>query len=196
MVGYIQEAVATAIRNWEALKNANVMPVRANEGNSVVVNTPLPAVIINVVGTAGDGNTFIGGAIRQFFDLELWVLLDVPNYTFSKDNGLQAAKLDISDDVIRCVEHPEFLSDVKQAHDLNMQFDRMDTETTYGSKGALSVTIDVHKVVYSCSVAFDLKDTTYNRTANLDGIIVDNDSVCETIIGNPEIDVPEPEPEP
>ena len=183
MVGYIQDAVADAIRNWTALKNANVMPVRANEGGSVVVNTALPAVIIHVVGTDGDGNTFIGGGIRQFFDLELWVLIDIPNYTFSKDNGLQAAKLDISDDVIRCVEHPDFLSDIKSTHDLNMQFDRMETETTYGTKQSLTVTIDVHKVIYNCSVNFDLQDEAYNRYADLLRIEIDNNGVNTSVLG-------------
>lgn len=182
MVGYIQEAVAKAIQNWDALKDANVMPVRANEGNSVVVNTTLPAVVIHVVGTDGDGNTFIGGGIRQFFDLELWVLLDVPNYTFSKDKGLQAAKLDISDDVIRCVEHPDFLTLEKATHDLNMQFEKMETETTYGTKNAQNVTVDIHKIVYNCSVDFDLRDEAYNRYANLVRIEIDNNEVNESII--------------
>lgn len=182
MVGYIQDAVAKAIQNWPTLKTANVMPVRANEGNSVVINTPLPAVIIHVVGTEGDGNTFIGGGIRQFFDLELWTLIDVPNYSFSQDRGLQAAKLDISDDVIRCAEHPDFLAAEKSAHDLNMMFDRMETETTYGTKGALNVTIDIHKVIYTCSVNFDLKDAAYNQYVELLRMEVDNNGVNQTII--------------
>ena len=182
MVGYIQEAVAKAIQDWPALKTANVMPVRANEGNSVVINTPLPAVIVHVLGTDGDGNTFIGGGIRQFFDLELWTLIDVPNYTFSKDKGMQAAKLDVSDDVIRCVEHPDFLAAEKVTHDLNMLFDRMETETTYGTKGALNVTIDIHKVIYNCSVVFDMQDEAYNAYANLDVIEVDNNGVNESTL--------------
>ena len=182
MVGYIQEAIAQAIRDWPELRAVNAVPVRATDGSSIVVNTPLPAIIINVVGNDGEGNTFIGGVIRQYFDLELWVLLDVPNYTFSKDAGLQAKNLDISDDVIRCVEHPDFLADVKAAHDLNMQFDRMETETTYGTKNALSVTIDIHKVIYNCSVAFNKKDEAYNRYADLERIEVDNNEINQIII--------------
>lgn len=182
MVGYIQEAVAKALQNWEPLKNANVMPVRANEGDSVVVNTPLPAVVVHVVGTDGDGNTFIGGGIRQFFDLELWTLIDVPNFTFSKDKGLQAAKLDVSDDVIRCAEHPDFMSNEKQVHDLSMQFDRMETETTYGTKGSLNITVDVHKVVYNCSVDFDVQDEDYNKYVELLRIEIDNNGINESII--------------
>ena len=183
MVGYIQDAVAKALREWDALKAANVMPVRANESNSVVVNTSLPAIIIHVVGTDGEGGTFIGGEIRQYFDLELWVLLDVPNFTFSKDNGLQAAKLDLSDDVIRCVEHPDFLYDLKNVHDLNMQFDRMDTETTYGSRESLSVTVDIHKVVYNCSVRFNPKDEGYKRFAEVEQIDIYNNGINKTTIG-------------
>jgi len=183
MVGYIQEAVAKALSNWTALKNANVMPIRATDGSSVVVNTPLPAVVVHVVGTDGDGNTFIGGGIRQYFDLELWVLIDVPNYTFSKDNGLQSAKLDVSDDVIRCVEHPDFIKTEKQLHDLNMQFDRMETETTYGTKGSLNVTVDIHKIIYNCSVLFNPEDAAYNAYADLLRIEVDNNGVNESILG-------------
>jgi hypothetical protein len=193
MVGYIQEAVAKALRDWPTLKAANVVPVRAAESNQIVINTTLPAVIVHIRGTEGEGGTFIGGAIRQYFDLELWVLLDVPNFSFSHDKGMQAAKLDLSDDVIRCVEHEDFLSALKTQRDLNMQFDRMETETTYGSKESLSITVDVHKVIYNCSVAFDLKDGSDLLFADLDGIVVDNDGINETIIGTPHS---EPEPEP
>lgn len=183
MVGYIQQAVAEALQSWEALQTANVMPVRANDGDSVVINTPLPAVIVHVVGTEGDGNTYIGGGIRQYFDLELWVLIDVPNYTFSKDSSLQANKLDVSDDVIRCVEHPDFLSAEKLAHDLIMQFDRMETESTQGARGSMNITIDVHKVIYSCSVEFDPQDTSYKAYADLLLIDIDNNGVNHSEIG-------------
>ena len=182
MVGYVQDEVATALRAWTTLKAANVMPVRANEGNSIVVNTPLPAVIIHIVGDEGEGNTFIGGGIRQYFTLELWTLIDVPNYTFSADNGVQADRLDISDDVMRCCEHPDFLTTLKQNHDLNMMFERMETEQTFGAQGSLNVTIDVHKIIYKCSVEFNPEDEEYVRYANLDLIEIDNDGVNDSQI--------------
>lgn len=188
MVGYIQDAVAKALSNWTALKNANLLPVRANEGDSVVINTTLPAVVIHVVGKEGDGNTFIGGSIRQFFDLELWTIIDVPNYSFSNDRGLQASKLDVSDDVIRCAEHPDFLINEKRAHDLSMQFDRMETETSYASKGALIITVDIHKVIYSCSVEFNPQDELYNAYADLLRIEVDNNGINDSVLG---IEIPE-----
>lgn len=184
MVGYIQAAVAEAIKNWATLKDAKVMPVRAVDGDSVVVNTPLPAIAIHVRGNEGEGGIFIGGDIRQYFTLELWTLIDVPNYTFSSDNNLQANKLDISDDVIRCVEHPDFLQTVKEDHDLNMVFEKMETETTYGTSNAITVTIDVHKVVYECSVKFDLKAEDYNQFAILERIEVDNNGINEIVIEN------------
>ncbi len=90
MVGFVGEAVAKALREWPALQVANVMPVRAVDGASVVVNTPLPAIAIHINGTDGAGNTYLGGGIRQFFDLELWYLCDVPNFAFSPDTGHQA----------------------------------------------------------------------------------------------------------
>lgn len=182
MVGYIQDAVAAALKEWPALKAANIVPVRPNEGDSIVVNTSLPAIIVHVVGEDGDGNTFIGGGIRQHFMLELWTLIDIPNYSFSNDGGVQAKKLDVSDDVIRCVEHPDFVKDVKQVHDLHMHYDHMATETTHGSKGSLAVTIDAHKVIYKCSVQFDPQDEAYNAYADLIRIEVDNNGVNESII--------------
>ena len=156
MVGYVQEAIAQALRKWEPLKVANVMPVRSVDGVSTIVNTPLPAVVVHINGIDGEGNTYLGDGIRQYFELELLYLCDVPNYTFSDDGGLQAKRLDLSDEVIRCIELTTELDEVKRKHDLNMQFDRMDTETTYGTKGALSVTVDVHRIVYKCDVELDL----------------------------------------
>lgn len=156
MVGYISEAVAKAIRDWPALKKYNVIPIRATEGDSVTVNTPLPAIAIHVMGDEGEGNTFFGGGIRQYFELQLYCLLPAPNYTFTFDKGAQANMLDLSDEALRCMERTTKLDELKLEHDLNLQFDRVETDQTYATTGANTVTVDVHKIIYKGSVDFDL----------------------------------------
>lgn len=180
MVGYVQDAIANALREWPALKATNIMPVRATDGSSVVVNTPLPAVAIHVNGVDGEGGSF-GRGIRQYFELTLHVLLEINNYTFSKDAGKQAAMLDISDEVIRCMENSRLLDDLKHTHDFNRQYNRMETETTYGTKGSISVVVDVHKVVYDCDVAFDMGEKAF-REPELQKVIIDNNDINESII--------------
>lgn len=155
MVGYVTNAVAKALKNWDALKDANIIPIRATGGESVVVNTPLPAIAVHLNGEDGEGNTFLGGGIRQYFELALHYLLPITNYTFSADNDKQSEMLDLSDEIIRCIECSTELNNVKEKHDLNLQFDRFETDTTYATQGATSVMIDVHKIVYKGSVNFD-----------------------------------------
>ena len=157
MVGYVSSAVATALKNWDELKDANIFPVIATEGSSTVVNTPIPAIAIQIAGDEGEGNVFFGGGIRQYFELILHCILPITNYSFSHDRGAQANLLDMSDEVIRCIEQTTLLDDVKVRHDLNLQFDRMETETTYATKGANTIDVDVHKVIYRGSVNFDLR---------------------------------------
>jgi hypothetical protein len=178
MIGYVSDAVANALKGWDTLKDANVMPVFSTDGTTVVVNTPLPAVAIHVIGDDGEGNTYFGGGIRQYFELTLYVLLPLTNYTFSRDGGTQSKMLDISDDVIRCMEQSKEFDAIKQGHDFNIQFDRMDTERTYGSQGSLSVVVDVHKVVYKGSVAFDPKnaDDKYDEVTGVN-IKVKNEDI-------------------
>ena len=182
MVGYVTDAIVKALRGWDKLNAANVMTVRAVDGSSVVVNTTLPAIVIHINGTDGRGNTYFGGGIRQFFDLELWMIMDVPNYTFSPDKGMQSAQLDLSDEIIRCMEQSPLLDEVKQKHDLNMQFDRMETDTTYGTKGSLTVTVDVHKVVYACDVQFDPKEESFKHYVELKKVIIDNNHINESVV--------------
>ena len=155
MIGYVSNAVAQALREWPALKQANIFPVRATDGTTAVVNTPLPAIAIHVMGDDGEGNTFIGGGIRQYFDLCLYYLLPVTNYTFSFDNNAQSELLDLSDEIIRCMENTIAFDTIRAEQDFSIQFDRMDTDTTYGTQGVNSVTVDVHKIVYRGSVRFD-----------------------------------------
>lgn len=181
MVGYVTDAVAKALRAWQPLKDMNIIPVFATGGTALVENTPIPCVAIHVFGDEGRGNTYIGGGIRQFFDLSLFTIIPIHNYTFSPDGGKQAEMLDISDEVIRCIELTNLLDDVKQAHDLNLQFDRMETEQTYAHKGAESITVDVHKVVYRGDVQFNMKDESYNRYVELLKVIADN-GINKTII--------------
>lgn len=156
MVGYISEAVAKAIRDWPELKRYNVIPIRATDGDSVAVNTPLPAIAIHIVGDDGEGNTFLGGGIRQYFELQLYCLLPAPNYTFTLDKGAQADMLDLSDEAIRCLERTNKLDALKIERDLSLQFDRIETDQTFATTGANTVTIDVHKIIYKGSVEFDL----------------------------------------
>ena len=67
MVGYVSSAVATALRDWKALKDANIIPIRATDGASVAVNTPLPAIAVHINGEEGEGGVFLGGGMRQYF---------------------------------------------------------------------------------------------------------------------------------
>lgn len=155
MVGYVSEAVATALKKWETLRKYNVIPVRATEGDSVVVNTPLPAIAIHIIGDEGEGNTFFGGGIRQYFEIQLYCMIPAPNYSFTFDKGAQASMLDLSDDVIRCMERSTEFDKIKVKHDFNIQFDSMETDTAYASQGANTVTVEVHRIIYKGSVEFD-----------------------------------------
>lgn len=176
MVGYISQAVANALKAWEPLSSANVIPVRATDGDSVVVNTPLPAVAIHVLGEAGsdnEGGTAFGGSIRQYFELSLYMMNTLVNYTFSDDGGAQTVLLDMADEIIRCMELSDKLTGIRQNHDFNVQFDRMESDTTYGSGQTLQVPVDVQKVVYRGSVKFNLKDDDYNRYVLLKQVNID-----------------------
>ena len=180
MVGYVQEAVANALRNWPALEQAKIVPVRATSGDSVVVNTPLPAIVVHVNGVDGSGYSF-GRGIRQYFELSLHVLIEVNNYSFSKDGGKQAEMLDLSDEVIRCMENSQLLDGIKQKHDFNRQYNRMETDKTYGTSGAISVLVDVHKVIYDCDVAFDMGEKAFEGV-ELKQVNVDNNGINEIIL--------------
>lgn len=156
MVGYVTDAVATALKNWSALATANVIPLRAAAGDSVVIDTPIPAIVVHVFVDENDGNTFIGGGIRHYFRLELHYIAPIINYSFSFDSGKQADMLDLSDEIIRCMERTKDLDYIKTRHDFSIQFDRMETSTTMAMQNANTVTVDVHKIIYRGSVEFDL----------------------------------------
>ena len=161
MNGYLSDAVANALKNWDPLKSVHMVPIRATDGTTVIENCPIPAIAIHLMGTddnEAEGGTAFGGGIRFYFDLILYCLLPVTNYTFSPDFGKQAQMLDMSEDVVRCIEQTTLLDEVKKEHDLNLQFSSMTTDTTYGTRGAESVVVDVHKVIYKGSVKFDPKD--------------------------------------
>lgn len=167
MVGFIEQSVVKALRAWEPLNRANVMTVRANDGMTTVVNTPLPAIAVHVLGAHGDRSVSIGGAIRQHFELELHYICVPENYSFSPDGGIQRDLLDLSDEILRCMELTREMDDVKREHDLNMMFDRIETEQTFGTRGSLSITADVHKIVYNCDIEFDLGAASYNKYVEL-----------------------------
>ena len=163
MVGYISNAVANAIKNWPALRAANIVPILATDGDSVAINTSLPAVAVHVLtgDGAGDHGVALGGGIRVSFELALYVMLPILNYSFSPDRGKQAALLDMSDEVLRCMEQTNQFVELERVYDFSIQFDRMEIDKTYGTQGANTVAVDVHKVIYQGSVQFDPRDDRY-----------------------------------
>lgn len=179
MVGYISETIARALKSWDALRDANVSVVRPTDGTSVVVNTPLPAIIVHVNGTEGEGNTFIGGGIRFYFEIGLYYVVNVTNFTFTADNHKQAELLDLSEEIVRCMERSPEFKEICERHDFSIQFDRFDSETTYATSGVNSVTVDVHKIMYNGSVEFDPfgKDKGFNEVTLKKVNIETNESI-------------------
>ena len=90
--------------------------------------------------------------------------------------------LDMSEEVVRCMELSEELQGVKVEHDLSLQFDRLDTYQTYATRNAISVAVDVHKVVYKGSVEFKpvLDDSKW--WVELKRVEIDNNGVNKSII--------------
>lgn len=159
MVGYVQTAVADAIRNWLPLKEKGVSPILAVQGENIVTDTQLPAILVHVFGTDGQGNTYIGGEIRLYFELSLHMVTQITNSSFTPDKGLQAKAFDLSEEVIRCIERSDKLQNVRLEHDMSLQFDRMTTYSTYAYGKTNSVPVDVHQIVYNGSVEFKVGDT-------------------------------------
>lgn len=182
MVGYISEIIAKALREWPKLKRLGVLPVRATEGDSVVVNTPLPAIAVHVFGEDSHGNTYIGGGIRLYFELSLYVMIPLTDISFSSENGKQTELLDLSEEVIRCIERSDVLYETKVKHDLNLQFDRMETNSTYAFRNDTSIAIDVHRVTFKGDVEFipDLLDD--GGGVPLKRVEIDNNGINKTII--------------
>lgn len=181
MVGYVSFGIANAIRKWDKLQDANVIPVFAVDGETAVVNTSLPAIAIHVYGTDGNGNVFIGNGIRFYFELNLHYVSPIINYTFSKDNDTQMKMLDLSEEVIRCVEQSTELNDLKVKHDMVLQFDRMETYQTYTTGNSNSILVDVHRIIYTGSVEFVPYPDGVTDEVLLKKIILNN-TVNETII--------------
>ena len=69
MVGYVSFAVANALRKWQPLTKKGMIPVFATDGTGVVVDTPIPAIALYVQGEDGNRNTYLGGGIRFYFEL-------------------------------------------------------------------------------------------------------------------------------
>lgn len=174
MVGYVTSAIAKALRAWTPLTDIGIIPVFASGADAAVENVPIPAIAVHVSGEESHGNTYIGGGIRQYFELCLHVIIPVVNYTFSPDNNKQAGLLDISDEAIWCMEKSDVLDVVKREHDLNMQYSLTETYQTYATKGAQSVLADVHKIVYKCDVELDPRGHDYNEYVKLIKVIADN----------------------
>lgn len=182
MVGYVSFAVANALRNWQPLTTKGLIPVFATDSTGVVVDTPIPAIALHISGEDGYGNTFLGGGIRFYFELQLHCIIPLTNYTFSADNNTQSDMLDISEEIVTCMEHSEDLNDVKVKHDLNLQFDRMETYQTYATNNAISVAVDVHKIVYKGSVEFKPNFSGDKYLYELKRVEIDNNKINKIVI--------------
>lgn len=171
MVGYVTDAVVDSLRKWTKLTKEYIFPVYATDGVTEVTDTPIPCVAIHVNGDTGHDNTYIGGGVRLYFELQLLYIVPIMNTNFTPDNGKQSERLEISEEIINCMEQvtrlekqPDLMSQVCIEHDLNLQFSRLETQTTYARKGTESVLCQVHSIVYKGDVRFDTK---YDRDTDV-----------------------------
>lgn len=158
MFGDIIDTFIQVLRKAEVVvaKKMSVCVISSDETQTV--NTPLPAVSVGVE-DSNNADVFIGGAIKDRLRIKLCVLVNLSNYSWTKDNQFQADLISLGHGVRNAIEKAktagEFLA-LQQKYNLWPLYQGFRTYQRISTKDTFNTEVMVCEVQYESTV-FDLE---------------------------------------
>lgn len=103
MFGEVMDIIVKTIRGAKELKPAKLSVIAITTDETQTVNTPLPAVAV-AFEESMNADVFIGGMIRDRFNIRICVMADLTNFSWSADGGEQAKLLSLAHSVRNVIE--------------------------------------------------------------------------------------------
>lgn len=104
MYGDIVDTLISVLRASTIAKAENMsVCVCPDEDDEGVVNMPVPSISVNI-DDSPNATVYIGGAIQDKLNITISVMVDLSNYSWSKDGGLQAKILSFARGIRNAIE--------------------------------------------------------------------------------------------
>lgn len=116
MYGEIINAIVTGLRSTPTAVKNKVAVLLTGDDEEQTVNTTLPAIAITVL-NSDNAQVYIGGLIEDRVDIQLAVILDLTNQSWSRDNSTQANGLTIASSIRNDFERLKLTDEFKQLRD-------------------------------------------------------------------------------
>lgn len=116
MYGEIINAIVAGLRSTPTVVKNKVAVVLTGDDEEQTVNTALPAIAITVL-NSDNAQVYIGGLIEDRVDVQLAVILDLTNQSWSRDNSTQANGLTIASSIRNDFERLKLTTEFKKLRD-------------------------------------------------------------------------------
>lgn len=116
MYGEIINAIVAGLRSTPTVVKNKVAVVLTGDDEEQTVNTALPAIAITVL-NSDNAQVYIGGLIEDRVDVQLAVILDLTNQSWSRDNYTQANGLTIASSIRNDFERLKLTTEFKKLRD-------------------------------------------------------------------------------
>lgn len=116
MYGDIINAIVAGLRSTPTVVKNKVAVLLTGDDEEQTVNTTLPAIAITVM-NSDHAQVYIGGLIEDRVDIQLAVIVDLTNQSWSRDNSTQASVLTIASEVRNAFEHLKLTDAFKELRD-------------------------------------------------------------------------------
>lgn len=104
MYGEIIDTIITGLRSTQVAKSKKIPVVMTSDDEEGTVNTTLPAIAVTVM-NSDNAQVYIGGLIEDRIEIQLAVLMDLTNYSWSKDKSVQSNIITLGSEIRNAFEH-------------------------------------------------------------------------------------------
>lgn len=182
MYGEIIETVISGLRTTPIVKAKNIAVVLTSDDEEGTVNTTLPAIAVTIM-NSDDAQVYIGGVIEDRIQIQLAVIVDLANYSWSKDGSFQADMISLGREVRNAFEQLKNSSAFRQLRDVcnfNPQYRGFKTYKRIALRKQLKSEVMVVELQYITSVIDGAAFYKNYGQRNVETVKIKDVSDCDT----------------
>lgn len=154
MFGDIIDTFIQVLRNSEVVTTEKMSVCVISSDEAQTVNTPPPAIAIGIEDSL-NADVFIGGAVKDRLRIKLCVMVNISNYSWTKDRDFQANLISLGRRTRNAIERAkskgEFV-ELQRKYNLWPIYKGFKTYQRISTREALNADVMVNEIIYESTV--------------------------------------------
>lgn len=174
MFGDVIDRLVFVLRTLDVVNKEAISVVLVANDEDGTVNTNLPAVALSIK-DSNNSTTYIGGAIQDRLNIELSVIVNLTNFSWSGDSKVQAKVISIAhrfrDELMLAQKAGMFLC-LKNKYDFYLRYNGFTTFTRIAVRKTMQEEVLVVQLKFSTPILDKCLQLSMNKTEKVDKEVI------------------------